>query len=55
MFGPAKQRVLCQLPIQAMGGLALLARREGAAGFAQHASKVRTGKRRRFVHGFFGS
>ena len=31
---------------------ALLARRECTAGFAQHASKLRTGKRRRFGHGF---
>ena len=42
MFGPAKQRVLCQLPVQTLSGLALLAWREGAAGLAQHASKLRT-------------
>ena len=40
--------ILRQLPVQATGGLTLLAGRQVAAGFAQHSAKLRAGRRRRF-------
>ncbi|BFT60220.1 hypothetical protein PMm318_A09790 [Pseudomonas moorei] len=52
MSGAAKQRLLGQLPVQSASGLALLTGGQCTAGLAQHASKLRAGKQRRFGHGF---
>lgn len=51
VFGAAKQRMLCQLSIQATGCQALRAGRKFAAGIAQQSAKLRAGRRRRFGHG----
>lgn len=49
--GAAEQRVLCQLAVQANGGLALLGRGEGAAGIAEQATELGAGELRGVGHG----
>ncbi|CAI8923757.1 hypothetical protein EMIT0232MI5_40431 [Pseudomonas sp. IT-232MI5] len=49
--GPAKVRVLRQLPVQALGSLALFAFAQRTARLAQQAAELRAGQQRGFGHG----